>query len=161
MRRSGWLSLAAAGPAVVIVLIEAASLLLATGGRHPQWPDRQLNLAEAVAVRDTAEVIRLLEAGEDPSTRRRVRPGLMGNDVEVAAMPLEAAVSIGRTELIGLLFDRGARLTQEEWASLRCAARALEDDAVLAALDGRRPVPGGAVACSGEEQWWRPGLSLP
>ena len=141
---------------MIVAVIEAGSLVLALGGNHPSWPDYQLNLSEAVAVRDTAETTRQLEAGEDPSARRRVRPGLMGNDVEVAASPLEAAVSIGRTELMGLLFERGARLSQPEWERLRCAARALEDDAVLAALDARRPVAGDIVVCSGNQQWWKP-----
>jgi hypothetical protein len=145
---------AAAGPAAIVVLLEAAVLLGAAVGHHPWWPDLDLNLSEAAAVRDHAEVARLLERGEDPNARRPVRAGLLGNDDVVEATPLEAAVSIRRAELMDVLFTAGAALAPGDWGRLRCWAEAHEYDDVVARLDMHRPASAGAVECHGEENLW-------
>lgn len=144
---------AAAGPAAVIVGFDIIVLLLGAFGHHPWWPDRHLNLSEATAVRDQAEVARFLESGESPDARRLVRPGLVGNDTDVRATPLEAAISVRRPELIDMLFERGARPLPAEWHRLRCAAQRLEYTDVIAALDRYRP-SAIEVRCSGDETLW-------
>ena len=80
LTRLTWLVAAGAAPAVVLASLEAANLMIATVRDHPQWPNTHLNISEAAAVRDHAEVVRLLESGENPNTRRPVRPGLLDND---------------------------------------------------------------------------------
>lgn len=152
-KRLIWLIFAAAAPAVAVAGLDAAFLAMAMFGNHPRWPDHHLNLAEAAAVRDHAEVIHLIERGEDPNARRPVRPGLVGNEVEVAATPLEAAISIRRPELIGLLFERGARPSPADWLRLRCSAQALEYGDIVAMLDARRP-DGVEIRCTGNESLW-------
>jgi hypothetical protein len=144
---------AAAGPAVVVATVEAAVLVVALFGDHPRWPDMQLNLSEAAAVRDHAEVVRLLRAGENPHARRPVRPGLVGNDSVVDTTPLEAAVSIRRSELVNLLFEHGVRPSSADWTRIRCAAQALDYRDVVATLDARRPA-GSESTCSGDERLW-------
>lgn len=147
--------IAVAGPMLIVAILEAASLVLTGAGRSPWWPDYQLNLSEATAVRDDAEVARLLERGEDPNRRRTVRAGLLGNERVVTATPLEAALSIRRAELLGGLFARGASIPPEDLPRIRCAVRALDDAEISAALDARYP-PADAPTCSGEEQLWLP-----
>lgn len=151
--RLRWLFVATAGPAVVLASLEAVILMIAAVSDHPRWPRTSLNLSEAAAVRDHAEVARLLETGESPNARRPVRPGLVGNDVEVEATPLEAAVSIRRPELMDLLFERGARPSTADWLHLRCSAEALGYADVVANLDMRRPDEV-EIRCSGDERLW-------
>ena len=153
LTRLSWLLVAAAAPAVVLASLEAAMLMIATVRDHPRWPNTELNLSEAAAVRDHAEVVRLIESGENPNTRRPVRPGLVQNDVEVEATPLEAAIAIRRPELVSLLFDRGARLSPADWLRLWCSAQAQEYAGVAAVLDTRRP-DGVEIRCSGDESLW-------
>ena len=145
--------LVAVGPAVIVAGLDAAGLMMAAVGDHPRWPNTHLNLSEAAAVRDQAEVVRLIEGGDTPNARRPVRPGLLGNDVQIQATPLEAAMSERRTEIMGLLFERGASLTPADWLRLRCAAQAREYGDVVATLDARRPDQV-AIACSGDESFW-------
>ena len=80
-------------------------------------------------------------------------PALLGNDIEIEATPLEAAVSIRRPELMGLLFEHGARPSPADWLRLRCSAQAREYADVVATLDTRRP-DGVEIRCSGSESLW-------
>lgn len=153
LTRLRWLLVTAAAPAVVLASLEAANLMIAAVRDHPQWPNTYLNLSEAAAVRDHAEVVWLIESGENPNTRRPVRPGLVQNDMEVEATPLEAAISIRRAELVSLLFERGARPSPADWLRLRCSAQALEYADIVAVLDTRRP-DGVEIRCSGDESLW-------
>ena len=151
--RLKWFLIAAAVPAVVLASLEAAVLVIAMVRDHPRWPITHLNLSEAAAVRDHAEVVWLIEGGENPNTRRPVRPGLVQNNTEVEATPLEAAISIRRPQLVDLLFDLGAGPSPADWLRLRCSAQALEYADVVAVLDTRRP-DGVEIRCSGDESLW-------
>jgi hypothetical protein len=154
MTRRAWaLSLVVSAPALALALVEASVLGIALFGSHPRWPDPALNLSEATAVRDNAEVIRLLERGDDPNARLTVRAGLLGNDAAVSATPMEAAVSIRRTELMSLLFRRGAALRDDDWRRLRCVAERQEFGDVVRILDQHRG-PASQSACTGEERLW-------
>jgi AcrR family transcriptional regulator len=133
------LFLAVAGPAILYVVVEAMFLLMAAfGGEHPRWPAEKLNLAEAVAVRNTGEVMRLVEEGEDPNRHYPIRQGLLDGDPSEAT-PLEAATSERRPELIEILIARGARLAPADWVRLRCFALGRERNDVAAALDAVKP----------------------
>ena len=145
--------LLAAAPAVVVAVLDGTSLTVAAVHEHPWWRDYQLNLSEAAAVRDDAEMVRLIERGDDPNLRRRVRPGLVGNEADVEATPLEAAISIRRPELIGLLFQHGARVGPAEWRRLYCSAVARDYTDVVAVLEQYRQ-NGVEPRCSGSETLW-------
>ena len=65
-----------AAPGSPLTAALAVALVLAAFGRHPMWPDEpvNLNLSEAAAVRDSGEIVRLVERGENPDAARNVRP---------------------------------------------------------------------------------------
>ena len=147
------LILAACGPAILLAAVETVMLAAALVGEDPRWAVRPLNVSEAAAARDAVEMVRLLEQGEDPDTRRPVRPRLLNNEEERLATPLEAAVHERRPELVLLLFEHGANPAPAEWLRLWCAAGALDYSEIVAALDRRAP-PGVEVRCSGTETIW-------
>ena len=108
---------AAVGP---LLLPFAATLWIIVGwaiGTDPFWPTPVLNVAEAAAVRDHAEVVRLIQQGEDPNRRWPVRIDLLDSQAHMMT-PLEAAIEIRRLELVQLLIKHGAQVTPENRPSL-------------------------------------------
>jgi hypothetical protein len=148
-----WVGVAVGLPALALLCVEVAFLAAAlVVGPGVRWPAYELNLAEAVAVRDTAEVVRQLEAGADPNLRQPVRPGLLGS-AAVEALPLEAAVSIRRPELVAVLRQRGAEAGPDTWRRLTCFAQREGFGEIVAALSPYRP--GDAEpACAGDAALW-------
>jgi hypothetical protein len=144
---------AAFGPAVFVASLECVTMARAAAGEHPRWPTLQLTLSEATAVRDNAEVMRLLERGDDPNRRYSVRPGLVDNERPVMATPIEAAISNRRSDLVELLLTHGARLTDADWTRLRCVATAYEDHDLEAALDSGH-TDAKVARCAGDERLW-------
>jgi hypothetical protein len=155
-RRITALGVAAAAPVMVLLVLEAFALT-ATGitGDNPRVPDVTLNLTEAVAVRDQAEMMRLIERGDDPNRREPVREGLLEDDT-VNAMPIEAAVSLRQPELVSLLYQNGAALGAEDWRRLTCYAKREELASVLKVLTEHMPA-GAAMDCAGDETLFPPG----
>jgi hypothetical protein len=72
-----------AAPGCLLAAGSALALVLAAFGRHPMWPDVAVNLSEAAATRNEAEVVRLIGAGENPNESREVRAGLLFDRDEV------------------------------------------------------------------------------
>lgn len=138
------IALAVAGPALLLAALEAGMLVMAAVGEHPRWTSEPVNLSEAAAVRDNAEVARLIESGEDPTVRRPVRRGLIGERMEVTT--LEAAALVRRSDLVDVLVALGVRPPAAEWLPLYCAARGAEDGDMMASLDAMRP-DGVAIEC--------------
>ena len=139
-----WPSVALAAPAVVVTAGLTLALVFGVFGRHPMWPDDGLNLSEAAATSDEADVVRLIERGEDPNIRRDIRPGVLF-DRAVRLTPLEAAVVSQRTVMVERLLANGAVMDAAVWSQLRCLAGGNE---MPPFLDRRRPA--GAVAtCEG------------
>ena len=114
-------SLATAVPGCVMALWFVVSLALAAVGQPPMWPHEEYSLAEAAGARDEAEVVRLIERGEDPNGRYPVRAGLV---LERAARltPLEAAVLNDDPGMTRALLGRGVRLNDTAWTAVRCRA---------------------------------------
>lgn len=106
------------------------------------WPDHRLNLSEAAAASDEAEVVRLIGHGEDPNIRRDIRPGLLF-DHAVRLTPLEAAVVSQRTVMVERLLGNGALMDAVTWNQLRCLADGYE---MPPFLDRRRPA-GAVMRC--------------
>jgi hypothetical protein len=134
MRNPGRIALAIPGCLVLAGL--TVGLVLAPFDRHPIWPRQQLNLSEAAAVRDVAEIARLIESSEDPNAAREVRAGLLAEHA-VRATPLEAAVAMRDPEVARLLLVNGAVMDAQVWNRLRCSADGAE---MTDYLDRRRPV---------------------
>lgn len=133
------LIIAAAGPPVILAIIEMVMLVLSLTGDHPRWRVQSVNVSEAAAIRDFAEVARLIERGENPDDPRLVRQGLIDGRAH-RLTPLEAATIAKRDEIVAYLFDHGARPTPGEWLRIRCHAEASGSDDVLEILDTVRPV---------------------
>ena len=127
--------IALAIPGCLVLAGLAIGLVLALFDRHPIWPRQRLNLSEAAAVRDVAEIVRLIESSEDPDAARDVRPGLLA-DTAVRATPLEAAVAMRDPEIARVLLANGAVMDAPVWTRLRCAA---DGEEMTAYLDRRRP----------------------
>jgi len=144
-----WTTVALAAPGCLMATGFAVALALAAFGRHPMWVSYDLNLSEASAVRDEAEVARLIEYAEDPNLRRDIRPGLLF-ERRVRLTPLEAAVAAGDGRVVRELLDRGAVIDAETWNRLRCAA---DGDEVPPTLDASRP-SGAVMHCAGITPPW-------
>ena len=141
--------MALAAPACVLAAGLALALALGAFGHHPMWPHHPLNLSEAAAVRDEAEVVRLIGYGEDPNVRRDIRPGVLFN-YAVRLTPLEAAVASRRAQMVERLLANGALMDADLWNSLRCLARGHE---VPHVLDRHRP-EGAGLRCEGISRPW-------
>jgi hypothetical protein len=128
--------IALATPGCLVLAGLAAGLVLTPFDRHPLWPRQQLNLSEAAAVRDSAEIVRLIESSEDPNAVRDVRPGLLAQQA-VRATPLEAAVAMKDPEIARVLLVNGAVMDAKVWNHLRCSA---DGDEMTEYLDRRHPV---------------------
>ena len=131
--RSGRMALAA--PACLVAAVLLGWLLLVPFDHHPMWTERDLNLSEAAAVRDLGEIVRLIEASEDPDAARDVRPGYLA-DTTVHLTPLEAAVASKDVESVRILLLNGATMTKGSWHHLRCMT---ENDEIRGYLDRIRP----------------------
>lgn len=147
---------AVAAPALLLAAIEAAFLVGSVADSQLRWPRYTMNLAEASAVRDAAEVVRQLEAGADPNRRRTVRAGLLA-DEPIAVTPLEAAVMVRRSELVRMLHQHGARLEPDAWRRGICGAERDGLEEIAAALALFAP-PDAQLSCTGDEEPWPPPL---
>lgn len=139
-----WPALALAVPGCLMAAGFAAALFLAAVDRHPMWPFQQWNLSEAAAVRDAAEIARLIQFAEDPNIPRDIRAGLL-SDAPVRLTPLEAAVAINDGNIVLLLLRSGAVLDAGTWNRLQCLA---DGDEVRRVLDQLEP-PDAVRQCEG------------
>lgn len=104
-----------------------------TGGRLAGtglWPPDEVTLAEAVATRNNAEAVRLIESGADPNRPSHVRDGLLTNGYGVTVKPIEAAVGAQRADSVQTLLANGALIDEVELRVLRCLEQARRDSGV-------------------------------
>ena len=146
---SRWAAVALAAPGCLLAAASAVALILAALDRHPMWPHQPTNLAEAAGVRDEAEVVRLIQQGDDPNVRYPIRPGLIF-DVPLRLTPLEAAVAADDVQMVGHLLANRVVMDAALWTYLRCIA---DGDDVPPALDRSRP-PGALLRCDGVSPPW-------
>jgi hypothetical protein len=110
-------------------------------GAHPLTLGEPRSVAEAVAMRDGASVLRLLSRGAGPNEVELIRPGAL-LDRLVLATPLEAAVIVDEP----LIFDVLAEgRTDLPLARLRCLAVDVGARAVLPRLGAAVPCEPGAA----------------
>lgn len=110
------------------------------------WPPDQVNASEAVATGNYAELVRLLELGDDPNRSHPVQAPFLSSE-PVVATPLEAAVRGGQATMLELLLERGAVMTPGLAGRLKCLNEGRNNPEVEAILD--RFVQG-APACPPE-----------
>ena len=146
---SNWTACALAAPGCLLAAASVIALVLASMDRHPMWPQQSMNIAEAAAVRDEAEVIRLVESGENFNNRYPVRPGLLfGPPTELT--PLEAAIASDDPMVVQWLLQQDGPLDVERWTYLRCIAGGNE---VPPLLERHRPSGAEANCVSVRSPW--------
>jgi hypothetical protein len=134
------LLLAALGlPGLLLAAGTLAMLVGLVGGVDPLWHVEPVTLAEAAALEDNAEVVRLIGLGENVNAVNRVRPQVLDQH-ELMLTPIEAAVAAERADMVQLLLDHGVRLEPALWTRLVCLAERAGADDVRALLEPRRPV---------------------
>ena len=143
---------AVAIPGAVLIVATACLLLALPLGIDPLWQVEPVTLAEAAALRDTGEFMRLIDRGQDPNRAQTVRADLLRNE-PVVITPLEAAVAVDRPEVLQVLLDNGAVLDNAIWTRLSCFAREIGADDARTVLDARRPA-GAADECDHVETPW-------
>ena len=144
--------IAVAIPGTVLTLATALMLIGLPFGLDPLWRVEPLTLAEAAALRDNGEVVRLIEAGADPNAPATVRAEFLRNDA-LTVTPLEAAVGSDRVDIAQVLLDHGARLDAATWTRLMCFATAIEADESQSFLEPLRP-DGASLACDHVQTPW-------
>jgi hypothetical protein len=139
------LLLTIAAPCLVLASLSASWMVGELGGSG-LWPPDKVTLSEAIATRNNAEALRLIELGADPNRPSHVRDGLLTNGYDVTVKPVEAAVGAQRADSLHMLLANGALLDQEELLVLRCFEQTRHDSGVRDILDARAS---GAVDCNG------------
>jgi hypothetical protein len=137
-----WIS---AGPCLVLAVASAWWTVGALTG-NGLWPPDEVTLSEAVATRNNAEAVRLIEKGANPNQPGYVRDGLLTNGYAVTVKPIEAAVGAQRADSLRMLLDNGASIDQEELTVLRCLEQARHDSGVSELLAAQAT---SAVDCAG------------
>jgi len=134
-----------AGPCLVLALLSAWWTAGSVGG-NGLWPSDEVTLSEAVATRNNAEAVRLIEGGANPNQPSPVRDGLLTNGYGVTVKPIEAAVGVQRADSLRMLLANGAAVDQEELRVLRCLEEARHDSGVRELLAAQSTA---AVDCNG------------
>ena len=125
-----------AAPCLVLSLLSAwwiAGRLAGSG----LWPPDEVSLSEAMATRNNAEGVRLIDSGANPNQPSPVRDGLLTSGYAITIKPIEAAVGARRADSVRTLLANGAVVEQEELRVLRCLEATHNDSSVrelLAAL---------------------------
>ena len=138
-------SLIIAAPCLALTTVSGWWSVALAGGRG-LWPPDEVTLSEAVATRNNAEALRLIEKGADPNRAGHVRDGLLTNGYEVVVLPLEAAVAAQRADSLRMLLATGASADEREFRVLRCLEQARHDSGVREILETRAP---GESDCTG------------
>jgi hypothetical protein len=135
-RMTTLVSAVAAVPCLVLALVSAWWYAegLAGGGL---WPPDEVTLSEAIATRNTAEALRLIQLGASPDAPSRVRAGLLTADYDVTITPVEAAVGAQRADALRMLLANGANIDARELRVLRCYENVRRDGGVRDILEAR------------------------
>ena len=134
-----------AAPCVALTFLSAWwTVGLAAGGGL--WTSDEVTLVEAVATRNTAEALRLIQRGADVNRPDRVRDGLLTNGYDIDILPVEAAVAAQRADALRMLLANGATVDDRELRVLRCLEESRHDAGIREILDARST---GQADCAG------------
>lgn len=132
--------LAAALPAICLAMLSAGWTIASLWGGG-LWPPDEVTLAEAAATGNTAEVLRLIAAGDDPNGRTFARAVALSGRRDRWMTPLEAAVWRNDPGMVRLLLHEGAAADAHARRELRCLANAVHGQETRALLDRLWPEP--------------------
>src|SRR5688500_142346 len=139
-------------PGALLILGTAVMLLGLAFGIDPLWRVEPLTLAEAAALRDDGQDVRLIHAGENPNAPTTVRAELLRND-PLTLTPLEAAAGSDRPDISEVLLEHGPILAAATWTRVVCLATAIEADEAVDLLARRRPGDA-SLACEHVQTPW-------
>ena len=121
-------------PAVALAVL-SATLTAARPFGGGLWLPDDVNMSEAVATRNSAEVVRLIRRGYSPNTSCRVRLERR-DEAENDLTPFEVAVITRELETATLLLELGAAPTTTQIRDLWCVERRNPSPDRRAFLDG-------------------------
>ena len=101
------------------------------------WPPDRVTLSEAVATRNNAEALHLIQQGADPNRSGLVRDGLLTNGYAVTVRPVEAAVAAQRADSLRMLLANGASVDAQELHVLSCIEQQRHESGVREILDAQ------------------------
>jgi len=133
--------IAAAAPASLATLAVVVFMVVEWSGTTLSSEGPTRNLAEAAAIGNVSEVVRFLQAGEDPNRLVDVRPFVISSSIR-RVTGVEAAVWDRSAELIQLLDRSGALADAASRRRLTCLAADLRADDIVKYL-----APDGAPWC--------------
>ena len=133
--------IAAAAPVCLATVTVIVFVVFELSGRTLSSEGPMRNLAEAAAMGSVSEVVRFLQAGEDPNRLVEVRPFAISSAIH-RVTGLEAAVWHRSAQLIQLLDRTGAIGDGETRRRLTCLAADLRVDEIVKYL-----APEGASWC--------------
>lgn len=142
-------AVALAIPGCLLAVASVGALSLAAVGRYPMWRHLPLNLGESAGARDEAEVVRLIERGDNPDARYPIRPGILSNR-PLNLLPLEAAIARDDRAIVSQLLSKGASLDAGLWSELRCFA----GERTAPILDEHRPAAAARPQCGDKDAPW-------
>lgn len=129
-------------PAILVATLFCADTLAGLTRNRLLWPEATLTIADAIVLRDTAEVVTQLLGGVDPNapcrltyTSRLTRK--VRRHAATAVTPLEAAVWSGEPFYMQLLAQHGAMLDEATLLRLRCEADRLGENRIVNWIDSR------------------------
>ena len=142
---------ALAGPATLVAVLFAISGGMALVSGQPLiWRAQTMTLTEAIGMHDTAEIVRQIALGADPSGRYDTWD-VLKRDLHVTVTPLEAAVATREKYLFDLVEAHGANLTPEIAQTLQCFAMQEHATEIAESLAKRFDAP---VSCAGVKLPW-------
>lgn len=123
-------------PAVIATSLFCADTVAAVVGRRFLLPPARLTLADAIALRNTGDVMFQILDGVDPNEPSLlVQASPLGRPRRV--LPAEVAIFAGDEDLLALLIQHGLRLDDALLVRLRCEAERLGENGVADRIDAR------------------------
>ena len=116
-------------PAVAFCALSAFwSITAASGGGL--WPADEVTVPEAVAIRNIAEAVRLIQIGESPYEKRRVREGMLPGSEDPDVSGVEAAIIAANPDLLQVLIEESGVVRADDLAPLRCTMKVRQNPAI-------------------------------
>lgn len=135
MSRQTTLGLVVALPGLLLAAVALAVMAI---GLRAFEPDAPLTLAEAAALRDSADVVLLVRQGADPNAVAAVRPSVLPSRTG-RMTPLDAALTARQVETARVLLGLGATVRADNFERLYCLATRSRIDDLITLITARMP----------------------
>ncbi len=147
------LEMALALPALAWIAAGTVVLLATLFGYRALAAPADLTMSEAAVLRDEAELLRKIGDGVDPDAAYSIRRGML-SEQDYILTPLESAIAARHAEVVQLLVDNGATLTDANLPRLICLASLSDATDIAAFLQTHSPPSAAAPDCTGIRLPW-------